>query len=308
LGRGKYGQEFLNLKTEKSEKAKKRGGMQSNEKRPRHKIDEGNTIADDRVVEKRTPFTPIPKPNPVIKRGVVRVQKYFPNDQRKHQTYPNTRDVLIHSSNVGFGGHLSPFHLRDDRGRIMENVWQFAKLYRKVEAQCTPMSRRWEVGTIIWEHPEEVHTSGDPDDIPNEAYWAWRAKGMTNKYAVRYPNGYAGRHLCLCHVTDDGEKLSYIEARKRIYCAFYIQYARTKGDFLEMKRILGSGMDVQIREVDGPDYTLKHPPYNTINERDRGMIMTEEHVRLLLDDPIKPFGHGFVIAALLMDGGERWLE
>lgn len=261
------------------------------------------------------------KIEPAIARGSVRVQRYMPYETRVQiggeklsvpsgpgrTYYPNTRDVVIHSSNVGFGGSLSPFHLRDESGRIMENVWQFAKLYPSVEAQRQPMSRRWQLQTIIWEHGAETHTGGAPDHVPNDAYWAWRAKGMANKYAVRYPVGYHARHTCLCHVTDQGDKLDYIEARKRIYCEFYVRHGQHKQDFLEMKRMLGSGTDVQILDVDGPDFSLDYAPYDSISANDRGMIMSEECVRMLLHDTRKPFGHGFVIAALLMDG-HAWLK
>jgi len=37
------------------------------------------------------------------------------------------------------------------------------------------------------------------------------------------------------------------------------------------------------------------------------MLMTETNVRLLVNDARKPFGHGYVIAALLLNGAS-WME
>ncbi len=68
-----------------------------------------------------------------------------------------------------------------------------------------------------------------------------------------------------------------------------------------------AGRSIQIVEVDGPDPTLTYPPYDKISKEEPGMLMDEETIRLLVNDPKKPFGHGFVIAALLLDG-QDWLR
>ena len=60
----------------------------------------------------------------------------------------------------------------------------------------------------IWNTQTENHL--DENGYPPEAYWAWREKGMTNEFAIRYPNSYRhhreghgayffpkGRRMCL---------------------------------------------------------------------------------------------------------------
>lgn len=109
--------------------------------------------------------------------------------------------------------------LRNEKGQLLENVWQFSKIYASVSAQKIPLSSRYYPSTIIWEHPAEKHL--DDNGEPNDAYWDWRAKGMDNPYPVRYPNGFQGRKECVCCIYfDEDEKmqrLNYIESRKKIY-------------------------------------------------------------------------------------------
>ncbi len=235
------------------------------------------------------------------KRAHVRVAKYYPGKPLP-QAPPGYRNVLIHVSNTGLGGALSPFVLRNEHGHLLENVWQFAKLYPSVSAQRTTMGKS---SRVIWEHPAEVHV--DPvSGEPTPAYWAWRAKGTANAFAVRYPNGFHGRNKCVCAIWND-MRLDYVEARKQIYCADYARLAPPTRSFRELKALLEQGTSLQIIEVDGPDPTLTHPPYDQISADHPGMLMSEETVRLLVNDTRKPFGHGFTIAALLLDGAE-WMR
>lgn len=129
---------------------------------------------------------------------------------------------------------------------------------------------------------------------------------MNNGYAVRYPNGFHGRHNCLFSLTESNERLDYIQARKRIYCGEYARLAPLTPHFKQLKTMLENGQNLQIVEVDGPDPALSYPPYDQISPASPGLVMTEATVRLLVNDPHKPFGHGFVIAALLLDG-KNWI-
>ena len=150
-------------------------------------------------------------------RGKIKVAKYFPGKpQPQTEGYTN---ILIHTSPAGLGGPLSPYVLRNEHGQLLENIWQFSKVYEIVNALKTPLSR-FHPDTIIWEHPREIHFK---DGELTEDFWAWREKGMNNLYAVRYPNGFKGRTKCLFAVwpgnnDEEDVKLNYIEGRKRIYC------------------------------------------------------------------------------------------
>lgn len=246
--------------------------------------------------------------------GVVAVAKYYWRT-KKIPTPPESPNgkpwetFLIHSKNTGVAGKLSPFHLRDKYGRIMENVWQFAKVYSTVAS----------VSSKAWKHRGERHHDEEKGYTPE--FWAWRKKGMNHDQAVRYPNGFKGRTQCKWALwpksglndeqagtnPDNYEKLDYIQARKKIYCQIYKDMCPTNSSFKHIRELRRNGTNVLIVEVDGPDPTLKHAPYDRISKDDPCMIMDEEAIKLLLHDPKKPFGHGFVIAALLLDGAD-WLQ
>lgn len=80
---------------------------------------------------------------------------------------------------------LSPYELKNDQGHIMENSWQFSKIYAKVPKSVQKYSR-WNP-MIIWDHPAETHFIPDQDDPTDfskgqilPAYSVWRKKGMTS--------------------------------------------------------------------------------------------------------------------------------
>lgn len=260
-------------------------------------------------------------PRAVVERprlGGVCVTRYRPGVPPRDR--PGYRTILIHTSSRGLGGSLSPFVLRDEHGHLLENIWQFAKVYARVSAQRVRMSQR--LPTIIWEHPAEVHcTDGGATVTP--AYWRWRAKGRSNPFAVRYPNGFVGRTQCLFSLwprrsggvdgdgddeptNDNMQRLNYIEARQRIYCGEYARLAPRTECFARMRALLEAGVNLQLCEVDGPDTSLTHYPYAALSADRPWLDIGEPVIRALVKDPVRPFGHGFTIAALLL-GGAEWM-
>jgi hypothetical protein len=101
--------------------------------------------------------------------------------------------------------------------------------------------------------------------------------------------------------------LDYIAARKHIYCGEYKRLAPSTPHFIKLRALLVAGENLQIVEVDGPDPSLTYGPYASISSLEPGMLMDEATCRFLINDDRKPFGHGFVIAALLM-GGADWMR
>lgn len=261
--------------------------------------------------------------------GIVKVAKYFPRTPLP--ITPGFKNIQIHSGARGFGRQLSPFILKNEKGQLIENVWQFSKFYDHVNKQRIYKSR-YSRDTIVWEHPREFHAIttnnitnnicdnnreiianiniNDDNKEPNSKYWAWREKGMNNQYPVRYPNGYAGRNKCICSILGNKKnykKLGYIEARKKIYCAEFIKIVPHIKEFKEMQVVLRSGTNIQLIEYDGPDYRLNYYPYNLLSSDNKGITITKDVILHLLNDETKPFGHGYVIASLLL-GGKDWLK
>ena len=225
------------------------------------------------------------------KLGKIRVTKYHPSKEvPKIDGYTN---IIIHTSGKVFGGQLSPYILKDEKGRLLENIWQFSKIYKIVTAQNQKLSR-YQPKVITWNHPEEIHV--DSSGKITNLYWEWREKGMNNWYAIRYPNGFKGRHTVLYSLWEDKnkeyQKLNYIEARKKIYCGEYARLAPKTEHFKKMKKMISEGKNLQILEVDGPE---------------GGLDIDEKTIREKINDPAKPFGHGYTIAALLLDG-EDWMK
>lgn len=250
-----------------------------------------------------------------IVRGKVKVAKYYPG--KPAPVTPGYRNIVIHTSDKNLGGGLSPYHLTvtrtidgEEHDVIIENHWQFSKFYPEVYPIKTKLSR-FHPNVIVWEHEEEIHQKKDGN--PNFKYWDWREKGMLNPYAVRYPNGYKHRGEVLFSIfmkDEDSEtykELDYIKARKKIYCADYIEAALDHPELIKLKKLLDKGDNLQIVEVDGPDPYLDYWPYTKISPEAPGMSMNEKTIKFLLNDDNRAFGHGFVIAALLLDGAD-WLK
>jgi len=232
-------------------------------------------------------------------------------------------NVVVTSHNQNKLGHsLSPYKLADLKGRLMENLWQFAKIYPKVYKQT---QKDWS-----WE--EEEHFV---DDQPTPAYWEWRQAGMEHDKPIRYPNGFAHKHECItvlwpksgklsdiCNPEAPMDRLSYIDARKRVYCKLYSMMAKKNPEFEKLQNMLKKGTKLQILDVDGPDvtkatnrktHTVKEP-YDKIPTGAYGTTsgvgsieITEENVKLLMADTEQPFGHGYVLACLLLEHPE-WMH
>jgi hypothetical protein len=233
-------------------------------------------------------------------RGNVYVAKY--NYKTKVICHkPGATTLLMHVKNDTFGASLSPYVLRNEKGHLLENTWQFSKVYPKVKAITTKIHQY--SNKIIWEHPEEIHI--DSEGNLTKEFWAWRKKGRNNEYAVRYPNGFYGRTECqfsICkNELGEYECLDYIQARKGIYYAEYEKLCKTNNEFIEIKERLNNGESFLIIEVDGPDPLLDFPPYNRISVEKPWLRISQNVINLLVNDTRKPFGHGFCIASLLLD-------
>ena len=228
----------------------------------------------------------LPRAVPAQPRGRVAVARYYPG--KPTPIRPGYRTALVHVLPDTLGGALSPYNLRDERGRILENLWQFSKVYPVISAQRVRKSR-WQPD-IIWEYPRETHI--DPATCePTAAYWEWRRRGMWNPHAVRYPNGYTGRSACAFALWDAAadpaersdrcERLDYIASRKAIYCHLYTQLAVRHPEFRKLLELVQSGQNILIAEVDGPHSAV---PWIDIADRTvvRDLLEAEGLVKLSL--------------------------
>ena len=194
-------------------------------------------------------------------------------------------------------GALSPYELKDPNGFIIENVWQFSKVYDTVPKSVQRYSQY--DNTIVWDWPAETHV----DPVTREltpAYFKWRTEGFKCPYAVRYPVGMTARHKCL-YSYHNGQTLDYIESRKQIYIPLYLQSVVSQPLF---KKLLASKANLLIAEVDGPHsesmpyYTATYgvPSDFIVNDT---VLCTPQNLKILLNDPKHPFGHGYCLGMAL---------
>ncbi len=224
---------------------------------------------------------------------------------------PEFKPIRVLTKSTEYGS-IGPYELKDDLGRIMENIWQFAKVYQKVPASKRSYSQY--SNKIIWNHPAEVHI--DENGILTPEYWNWRKKGMHNPDAVRYPLGFGKQHNCLYALDQDDQgnlspPLDYIQARKAIYLPVYCDMVKKETQFIELKKRLENGEKLLIIEVDGPhqeclDYYREKYGVDEDFIENYTMLVNEENIRIMLNDPKFPFGHGYCLAMALLDKDKAW--
>lgn len=203
--------------------------------------------------------------------------------------------------NTGKWAGLSPYFLKTSEGYLHENVWQFSKVYPKIP-EINDKKSGWKykaVSHVVQESPDEI-LSGD--------FFEWRKKGFEFANPVRYPAGYHLRHTCIGAYIEGleiGTKslLDYIEARKRIYLPIYSEAARKTTEYKELCRLLKSGVNLLILEIDGPHqesndyYAEKYGIRDLV--QNQTVDITPETIKILLNDPKHPFGHGYCLAVCL---------
>lgn len=243
----------------------------------------------------------------MIRVGRCRYEK----GKRVDPCYPGYRVIVVLTKGTNRWGMLGPYELADEQGRIMENVWQFSKVYPRVERVRQAKSRFEPV--VVWDHPAETHLRDagappTPDNLTPE-YWAWRQKGMDAPYAVRYPPGFGAMSQCvgLLAETEGGYAgpLGYVDARKALYVPLYCRLARRSPLLAELRAAYLRGARLLIAEVDGPHqeslahYQQAHGVGPDFIERDT-VVANEANLRVLLNDPLHPFGHGYCLAAAIL--------
>ena len=247
----------------------------------------------------------------IMYQGQIRVGRCtYSGGSRSDPEYEGFKNILVLTASSPYAS-LSPYCLKDSQGMLMENLWQFAKVYETVP-QTTCYYSRYDK-RVIWKWPSETHAILKPDgsyDLTPE-YVRWRHAGMNNPYAVRYPVGFNHRGKCLFALKDDEngniipKRLNYIEGRKEIYIPLYAGLARVQPQYAQLKERLDRGEKLNIVEVDGPH----QESLNYYKEKygvgddfivNNTMLATPENLDIMLNDSTHNFGHGYVLAGSLM--------
>ena len=229
--------------------------------------------------------------------------------------YSGFEKVLCLTKSTKYGS-LSPYCLVNDKGQIMENIWQFSKMYESVPNVTQRYSRFDQ--TVIWDHPRETHLSKNDEGkwIPNKNYHLWRAKGMSCKHPIRYPVGMMCRSGCVGVLVESEQQkcvldetyipnlLGYVDARKEVYLPIYSELVEKQPDFQKLIQKLKSGKNILIVEIDGPhgeclDYYQDKYGVGKEFIENNTMLATPENLNIMLYDTKFPFGHGYCLAIAL---------
>ncbi len=160
------------------------------------------------------------------------------------------------SRSTNWSRGLSPFVLgpvelyNGYMAKNVENAWQFAKVYAQHDANG-----------------------------PTKAYFEWATTGWSDDYAHRYPMGRGSKPL---YSWWNGEKLSYVEARKKIYAPLYAKAVENTDAFRQLKAEHEKHEDIWLLDFDVYDF------------RKLGMSYQD-----VLNCDTKKMGHGFVLAMML---------
>ena len=223
----------------------------------------------------------------------------------KHPSYGGFKPIVCMTKSSAYGA-IGPYCLVTDEGAIFENLWQFSKCYEQVP-QSVQRYSRWD-NTIIWNHPTETHMK-DGKLLP--AYWEWRKKGMANVYPVRYPVGTNNTNSCVGCIMENGRNLGYVEARKELYLREFCRLVKQQPKFQTLKKLLAKGVNLLIIEVDGPRQRSSEyytETYGTPDDwiENETISVTEDNMKILINDTRERFGHGYCLAIALLDMENRF--
>ncbi len=249
---------------------------------------------------------------------------------------PFHKNVLLHDSRWGSAPYkeLCASRLRDLLGRSIANMWSFARVYPCAKARCVKLTRV-APPRVLWNY--EAAQFVDEGLNPKPDYWKWRRAGFRASYAVDDPAGY-GDAPCLYWLwplskvpievdishcaqiegpSDDDDahgsateqyvKLDLLLARRVIYCELYRELCGRHPVLSTLRELYLSGRRIQLADPDGPRRHYGGRIYRRIKPGTSSMEVSLADIQTLLDDPKRPFGHAYAIAALLMDPSGAWI-
>jgi hypothetical protein len=207
-------------------------------------------------------------------------------------------------------GALSPYNIKTSNGVIVENYWQFLKVYEYVKAiNCTYSSSD---KRIVFTYGGGQHIK---DNVVTDEWNHWRKLGFACNDPVRFPVGNSIKARSSCkfslYIKDDGsidtnDRLNYIQARKKVYCKTYCDNVKLHKYFGDLKKRLKNGENLLIIEVDGPhqeslDYYKKTYDVNDDFIVNGTTDVNIKNMKILLNDTKHAFGHGYCLAMELLE-------
>lgn len=189
----------------------------------------------------------------------------------KWEPNPYHDAVEVDTTSHGSFKHLSPFYL----GPITYECPHYGQL------SCLRFENLWQYCKVYTEH---TVTIGDgrytAEPQISHLYYEWRNRGFSNPRAVRYPMGKGNKPLFSLWGM---QRLSYIEARLKIYIPYYAALVqRTQSYALLYKWYVEEKRDLVLRDFDVYDYQAQ------------GMTLKDA-----AHNPKKSMGHSFILKMML---------
>ena len=164
------------------------------------------------------------------------------------------------SSAANWSRGLSPFFLGPIKlypsapckeGLVFENVWQYAKVY----------------------------SAYDSNGEPNSLYFDWALKGFRDRIPRRYP---MGKGTVPEYSWWNEEKLTYIEARKKIYIPLFRDAVYKTAAYKQLESLYKLRGEITLWDYDGYDH------------KEFGFCFED-----VINHPKLKMGHAFVLAMML---------
>lgn len=224
-------------------------------------------------------------------KGQIRVGRIVNN---KHPSYEGFIPIVVMTPSSKYGA-IGPYCLKDDNGVIMENKWQFQKVYKNVYETKQTYSK-WDE-SIIWQWHTETHIDPSTNEV-NDNYWRWRQAGFNAVHAIRYPVGFNLRHTCLYSLLETPNgliKLNYVEARKQIYVPEYCNAVKKHQMYQNLINLINQSINLLIIEVDGPHQEslgYYQEKYHVDNDfiQNNTILATKDNLNIMLNDEKHPYG------------------
>ncbi|MBC8737018.1 hypothetical protein F6X40_09375 [Paraburkholderia sp. UCT31] len=183
-----------------------------------------------------------------------------PSESAKYANSPwlvNTTSQSPHDWTIELSPfYLGPVSLYDGReSKTMENAWQFAKVYA-----------------------QHIADTGEP----SSAYWQWAEEGWANPKAVRYPMGKGAKPAYSYWA---GERLSYVDARLKVYWPLYRDAVARTSAFERLLTLAETAEELVLFDFDGYDFEARRMSFSDV-----------------LLNPNRSMGHAFVLKAMLEHG------
>lgn len=232
-------------------------------------------------------------------------------------SYPGFQTIEVMMKSHSKWWPLSPYYLKDSKKRIMENIWQFSKIYENLPE--SKQKNHYTDFNYIWEWKADCHIR---DGKITNNYWKWRNKGMNAEKAIRYPVGFNYKHTVVGALIEKDNyegtlkypwsnvevtKLyKYIDSRKKVYLPLYSKLVKKEPLFEVLKNKLLNGDNLLIVEIDGPksksiDYYKNKYHVNDHFIQEDTIIVNDSNMEIMLNDPKHPFGHGYCLAMSLKE-------